>query len=119
MCGIAGYVNTNSAAATGGLSVLSRMTDAIQHRGPDDRGFFQDCGVFLGHRRLSIIDLSAGHQPMANEDGTVNIVYNGEIFNHSDVRVKLESAGHLYQTHCDTETILHAYEEYGPDCLAR
>jgi asparagine synthase (glutamine-hydrolysing) len=119
MCGIAGYVNTRSAAATGGLAVLSRMTDVIQHRGPDDSGFFQDSGVFLGHRRLSIIDLSAGHQPMANEDGTVNIVYNGEIFNHSDVRVDLERAGHVYTTHCDTETIIHAYEEYGPDCLAR
>ena len=84
MCGIAGYVNTNSAAATGGLSVLSRMTDAIRHRGPDDSRFFQDSGVFLGHRRLSIIDLAAGHQPMANEDGNLWIVYNGEIFNHAD-----------------------------------
>jgi len=119
MCGIAGYVNTNSAAATGGLAVLSRMTDAIQHRGPDDSGFFQDSGVFLGHRRLSIIDLSAGHQPMANEDGRVHIVYNGEIFNHSDVRVELGLAGHVYKTHCDTEAIIHAYEEYGPDCLTR
>ena len=85
MCGIAGYVNTKAATVTS-MSVLARMTEAIQHRGPDDCGFFQDCGVFLGHRRLSIIDLSAGQQPMANEDGTVHIVYNGEIFNHSDVR---------------------------------
>src|SRR4051812_10458298 len=119
MCGIAGFVNTKSSAVTGGLAVLSQMTDAIRHRGPDDSGFFQDGVVFLAHRRLSIIDLSAGHQPMANEDGTVNIVYNGEIFNHSGVRVELERAGHVYATHCDTEAIIHAYEQYGPDCLSR
>src|SRR4051812_33530631 len=102
MCGIAGYVNTKAATVTSGMSVLARMTEAIQHRGPDDCGFFQDSCVFLGHRRLSIIDLSAGHQPMANEDGRVNIIYNGEIFNHSNVRVELERAGHVYQTHSDT-----------------
>jgi len=116
MCGIAGYVSSNS-PTEGRFSVLSRMTGAIQHRGPDDTGLFHDSGVFLGHRRLSIIDVAAGHQPMANEDGSVHIVYNGEIFNHSGVRAELERAGHVYKTHCDTEAIIHSYEEYGPDCL--
>src|ERR671921_843646 len=118
MCGIAGFVNTNRSDAYG-RSVLRRMTDIINHRGPDDSGVFEHSGVFLGHRRLSIIDLAAGHQPMTNEDGSVHIVYNGEIFNHSDVRVELERAGHVYGTHCDTEAIIHAYEQYGPDCLSR
>jgi len=95
------------------------MTDAIRHRGPDDSGYYTEGRVFLGHRRLSIIDLAAGKQPMANEDGTVHIVYNGEIFNHSGVRTELERAGHVYATHCDTEAIIHAYEQYGPDCLSR
>ncbi len=95
------------------------MTDAIRHRGPDDSGAYQDEYASLGHRRLSIIDVSGGHQPMANEDGTLWISYNGEIFNHADLRPELEKAGHRYQTHCDTETVLHAYEEYGPACLSR
>src|SRR5215207_7543876 len=114
MCGIAGFVNTDRSDAHG-RAVLRRMTDIIAHRGPDESGVFADSGVFLGHRRLSIIDLAAGHQPMPNEDGSVHIVYNGEIFNHCDVRTDLERAGHVYTTHCDTETLIHAYEEYGPD----
>ena len=105
MCGIAGYVNTRSAAATGGLAVLSRMTDVIQHRGPDDSGYFQDSGVFLGHRRLSIIDVSAGHQPMANEDGTVNGSSTTARSSTTPMfALDLERAGHVYTTHCDTET---------------
>ncbi|PWU00625.1 MAG: asparagine synthase (glutamine-hydrolyzing) [Terriglobia bacterium] len=115
MCGIAGYVTTHASSLQ--RSVLERMTDAIRHRGPDDSGFYQDEYASLGHRRLSIIDLAAGHQPMANEDGTLWVSYNGEIFNHADLRPELEQAGHRYATHCDTETILHAYEEYGPSCL--
>jgi len=95
------------------------MTCAIRHRGPDDFGYYTDAHVALGHRRLSIIDLAAGHQPMSNEDGTAWIIYNGEIFNHTDVRPLLEQAGHRYATHCDTETIIHAYEEFGPSCLER
>src|SRR5579862_4827089 len=105
MCGIAGYVTV--AAAPLRKSVLERMTDAIRHRGPDDSGFYQDEYASLGHRRLSIIDVAAGHQPMANEDETLWISYNGEIFNHADLRPGLERAGHRYATHCDTETILH------------
>jgi len=95
------------------------MTQAIHHRGPDEAGFYREPGVELGHRRLSIIDLSTGQQPMANEDGQVRVVYNGEIFNHAGLRPELERRGHRYRTHCDTETILHAWEEYGPACLDR
>jgi len=93
------------------------MTDAIRHRGPDDCGFYDDGFAFLGHRRLSIIDVAGGHEPMPNEDGTRWIVYNGEIFNHSDLRPDLEAAGHRYASRCDVETILHSYEQYGPDCV--
>lgn len=91
------------------------------HRGPDDAGCFlsDDRKVGLGHRRLSIIDLAGGHQPMSNEDGTVWIVFNGEIYNHAALRRDLEARGHRYRTRCDTETILHLYEEEGPDCVHR
>jgi len=112
MCGIAGYVSVTPSSAS--EAVLKRMTDAIAHRGPDDHGYYHDAYAHLGHRRLSIIDLAAGHQPMANETGSHWIVYNGEIFNHQEIRPGLERAGHRYQTHCDTETILHAYEQMGP-----
>jgi asparagine synthase (glutamine-hydrolysing) len=95
------------------------MTDVIRHRGPDASGFYRDPFASLGHRRLSIIDVSAGHQPMSNEDGVLWITYNGEIFNHADLRPPLEKAGHCYRTRCDTETILHAYEQYGPDCVTQ
>jgi asparagine synthase (glutamine-hydrolysing) len=95
------------------------MTDAIRHRGPDDSGFYQDSWASLGHRRLSIIDLATGQQPMTNEDGNLQIVYNGEIFNHAELRPELERAGHRYSTRCDTEAILHAYEQYGPACVDR
>ena len=93
------------------------MTDAIRHRGPDDSGFYSDGPMYLGHRRLSIIDLQTGHQPMSSEDGAIWIVFNGEIFNHASLRTVLEAAGHSYATRSDTETILHAYEEYGVDCV--
>jgi asparagine synthase (glutamine-hydrolysing) len=93
------------------------MCDVISHRGPDDEGFFIDGSVGLGHRRLSIVDVAAGHQPMTNEDGSLRITYNGEIYNHADFRAELEARGHVYQTHCDTETILHLYEEHGEGCV--
>jgi asparagine synthase (glutamine-hydrolysing) len=115
MCGITGYLTTNPAHPQ--RAVLERMTDAIRHRGPDEFGFYQDEYASLGHRRLSIIDLATGQQPMPNEDRTSWIIYNGEIFNHADLRPALEQAGHRYTTCCDTETILHAYEQYGPACL--
>jgi len=93
------------------------MTDAIRHRGPDACGYYRDAFASLGHRRLSIIDLATGDQPMTNEDGSLWITYNGEIFNHAALRPALEEAGHRYRSHCDTEAILHAYEQYGPDCV--
>jgi len=93
------------------------MRDVITHRGPDDEGIFIDGAVGLGHRRLSIVDVAAGHQPMTNEDGSLHITYNGEIYNHADFREGLEARGHVYQTHCDTETILHLYEEHGEHCV--
>jgi asparagine synthase (glutamine-hydrolysing) len=93
------------------------MRDVITHRGPDDEGIFIDRNVGLGHRRLSIVDISRGHQPMTNEDATLHIIYNGEIYNHADYRESLEARGHTYTTHCDTETILHLYEEHGPACV--
>lgn len=104
---------------SGADSILRRMTNTIQHRGPDDAGFFRDRHAALGHRRLSIIDLSGGHQPMPNEDETLWITYNGEIFNHASLRPALERAGHRYSTRCDTEMVLHAYEQYGADCVSR
>ncbi len=105
--------------ASGSEGILRRMTDAIRHRGPDDFGSYIDAFAALGQRRLSIIDVAGGHQPMPNEDRSRWITYNGEIFNHSGLRPELERAGHRYRTRCDTETILHAYEEYGPSCLER
>jgi asparagine synthase (glutamine-hydrolysing) len=95
------------------------MTGAIRHRGPDDTGFFRDGNVSLGHRRLSIVDLALGHQPLGNETGDVWIVFNGEIFNHADLRPALERAGHRYATRSDTETVVHAYEEYGAAAVER
>ena len=94
------------------------MRDVITHRGPDEAGLFIDRNVGLGHRRLSIVDVASGQQPMTNaEDGTLHITYNGEIYNHADNRESLESRGHVYATHCDTETILHLYEEHGSACV--
>ncbi len=95
------------------------MRDIIKHRGPDDEGIFVEGQIGLGHRRLSIVDVAAGHQPMTNENGSLRIVYNGEIYNHADFRAGLEARGHRYRTHCDTETILHLYEEEGARAVER
>lgn len=116
MCGIAGFLRTSSGACS---STLTRMTELLRHRGPDDAGFFEDAFIALGHRRLSIIDLAGGHQPMANETGSLWVVYNGEIFNHSELRASLERHGHRFRTRSDTEAILHAYEAFGPACVER
>jgi asparagine synthase (glutamine-hydrolysing) len=123
MCGISGVVNCGDAAT------LARMTDVQTHRGPDDSGrwerSFPDGGyIGLGSRRLAILDLSAdGHMPMSNEDGSVWITYNGEIYNFADLRRELEGKGHRFRSHTDTEAVVHLYEEYGPDrfkdCLNR
>jgi asparagine synthase (glutamine-hydrolysing) len=115
VCGIAGFVTV--APADGGVGIVGRMADAIRHRGPDDFGFYHDARAHLGQRRLSIIDIQAGHQPIGNETGELWITFNGEIYNHAALRPALEGAGHRYQTRSDTETILHGYEEHGPGCL--
>ena len=95
------------------------MTEALAHRGPDDAGLYADESVTLGHRRLSIIDLAGGHQPMAYADGALQIVYNGEVYNFLELRAELEARGHEFRTHCDTEVILAAYAEYGETCVER
>ena len=111
MCGIAGFVTVQP--CEGSDAVLQRMTGRIRHRGPDAEGFYSDAHAFLGHRRLSIVDLAAGQQPMTQETRELFLIYNGEIFNHADLRPDLEQAGHRYHSRSDTETILHAWEQYG------
>jgi len=114
MCGIAGIVGE-----AGGVdsAKIHRMCEAIVHRGPDDEGIFVEDGAGLGMRRLSIIDLAGGHQPIFNEDRTIWIVFNGEIYNFQQLREELEGRGHRFRTHCDTEAIVHLYEDFGADCV--
>ncbi len=112
MCGIVGCLSTPPID-------LHVALDRIAHRGPDDDGIYIGAGVALGVRRLSIIDLAGGHQPLSNEDGSVWIAVNGEVFNAPELRCELEKAGHRFKTHTDTETIVHAYEEWGADAIAR
>lgn len=110
MCGIAGFIGP------GNQRILLRMTDSLTHRGPDDSGIYHypPLAVFLGHRRLAIVDIEGGHQPMGNEDGSVQVVFNGEIYNHRELRAELTGKGHLFQTdHSDTEVLVHGYEEWG------
>jgi asparagine synthase (glutamine-hydrolysing) len=114
MCGIAGIVNLDGRAADAGL--LARMNEAIRHRGPDEEGTYLDGRVGLAMRRLAIIDLAGGQQPIANEDRSVWIVFNGEIYNYRELKKRLEDLGHRFRTDCDTEAIVHAYEQYGADC---
>ncbi|MBL8521425.1 MAG: asparagine synthase (glutamine-hydrolyzing) [Betaproteobacteria bacterium] len=114
MCGIAGF--TLKQAEPAARAQIERMTRAMSHRGPDGEGYFLSDGVALGHRRLSIIDVAGGDQPIYNEDASVVVVYNGEIFNYKDVRSTLIAKGHQFKTQSDTEVIVHAYEEYGDDC---
>jgi len=118
MCGIVGIVKFDS-RETPEETRLKRMRDVLRHRGPDGEGLWLEGPVGLGHRRLSIVDVAGGHQPMANEDGRVWITYNGEIYNHAALRTGLEAKGHRYQTRSDTETILHLYEEEGDACVER
>ena len=118
MCGIAGRFNYDAARPVD-TRVLRAMTDSIAHRGPDSAGYYRDAGIGLGHRRLSIIDLATGDQPLANEDGTVQVVFNGEIYNFAEVRADLITRGHQFRTHSDTEIIVHGYEEWGERCVER
>lgn len=117
MCGICGIVDYGAVVNE---NVIGRMCAAMKHRGPDGEGAYINKGAFvgLGHRRLKIIDLSeSGHQPMANENGSIWITFNGEIYNYRDLRIGLEGKGHKFKSSTDTETIIHLYEEYGEDCL--
>ena len=118
MCGICGKLVFDKQAAVA-PSLLSSMLQTIQHRGPDDEGKYFAPQVGVGHRRLSIIDLSLGHQPLANEDDTVWIVFNGEIYNYQDLRQDLLTRGHVFKTHSDTEVIIHLYEECGESCVEK
>lgn len=111
MCGINGIAFSNRSAKSVEERVLNAMRDAISHRGPDEADSFIEKNIGFGHRRLSIVDLKSGQQPMFNEDRSCVIVFNGEVFNHADYRAELEAKGHVYQSHCDTETILHLYED--------
>ncbi len=118
MCGIAGMLALRDAAAIDRGTLMSMIT-ALRHRGPDGFGVLVGDGIGLAHARLSIIDLTTGDQPMGNEDGTIQTVFNGEIFNYVELRAELERCGHRFRTTSDTETIVHAYEEYGGECVSR
>ena len=123
MCGICGIIDLTGQPID--QEILRRMADTLAHRGPDAEGFYRNPtagtspAVGLAHRRLSIIDIATGQQPLANEDGTVWIVFNGEIYNYLDVREELLHKGHVFKTRSDTETIVHAYEEWGESCVDR
>ena len=118
MCGIAGFVST-AAHQRIEAATIHRMCQAIVHRGPDDEGIFVKDGTGFGMRRLSVIDLAGGHQPVFNEDRSVWVVFNGEIYNFQQLRSELESAGHRFTTNSDTEVIVHLYEEMGRDCVQK
>ena len=116
MCGICGAFNFGSDQPVE-RGLIERMNNEIAHRGPDDAGVFVSGNIGIGMRRLSIVDLAHGHQPISNEDGSVWIVFNGEIYNHSELAEQLKARGHRYSSRSDTETIVHLYEEYGDDCV--
>src|ERR671936_513337 len=118
MCGIAGIYNTTGEPPEG--DTLAQMARAIAHRGPDGERCYTDGGLGFAHRHLRIIDLSdAAMQPMSNEDGSLWLVFNGEVYNYVELRPELEALGHRFHSHSDTETVLHAYEQWGVDCLHR
>ncbi|MCW5587002.1 MAG: amidotransferase 1, exosortase A system-associated, partial [Chromatiales bacterium] len=118
MCGIAGIFNTRSEDAPQ-TELINRMTDAITHRGPDESGIHLEPGLALGHRRLSVIDIASGQQPLFNEDRSAAIVFNGEIYNFMQLRPELEALGYRFTTHSDTEVILHAWQAWGSQCVQR
>src|SRR5438270_3649615 len=117
MCGICGIFEPGRERVVD-RALVKRMADTISHRGPDDDGFYCERGIGLGHRRLSIIDLEGGHQPLANEDETIWVVFNGEIYNFEELNQRYLRAGHHFRTRSDTETIVHLYEELGESCFA-
>ena len=115
MCGFVGFIGGGDTQRDQG--VLQSMTDAIRHRGPDDADYYMDGEISLGFRRLSIIDLEGGRQPILNEDGTKVLIFNGEIYNYRPLREELLQKGHVFTTKTDSEVLLHGYEEYGPELL--
>ena len=119
MCGIAGFADSTPSGRPAEFNLVHRMCEVIRHRGPDDEGIHVEPGVGLGMRRLSIIDLSGGRQPIHNETSTIWVVFNGEIYNYRELRAELESHGHHFATSSDTETIVHAYEQWGEDVFRR
>jgi asparagine synthase (glutamine-hydrolysing) len=119
MCGIAGILHRTDRRDPPAIELLQSMIGAIRYRGPDEYGLYRDPYAGLVHARLSIVDLQTGQQPMTNEDRTLWIIFNGEIFNFIELRTELEQLGHRFQTHSDTEVILHAYESWGTDCFSR
>lgn len=119
MCGIAGFINISDSNKAPGKEQLEAMIYAIRHRGPDEFGMYRDRYAGLVHARLSLIDVATGQQPMTNEDGSLWIVFNGEIFNYVELRIDLEKLGHRFRTQSDTEVILHAYEAWGNDCFKK
>jgi asparagine synthase (glutamine-hydrolysing) len=118
MCGIYGQFNFRTEKPIAQLQ-LRDATRTIAHRGPDDEGYHVDGGLGLGFRRLSIIDLSGGHQPMSDAEETVWVIFNGEIYNFMELRSELESKGHIFRTRSDTEVIIHGYKEWGDEVLTR
>src|SRR5450432_605387 len=121
MCGIAGFIDLWDSSAVrpreDRARILQNMCDVIRHRGPDDDGTMLKDGVALGMRRLAIIDLAGGHQPISGEDASATVVFNGEIYNFLELHPQLEARGHTFRTRSDTEAIVHAYEEYGTACV--
>src|SRR5580704_17821157 len=117
MCGICGIIDFNGAPVR--RQSIETMADSLWHRGPDDAGYHLEPAVGLGHRRLSIIDLNTGQQPISNEDGSVWVVFNGEIYNYLELRSRLQSNGHRFRTNSDTEVIVHLYEEVGEECFSQ
>ena len=118
MCGITGLWHMD-ASRTVSPVLLQTMTMTLRHRGPDGYGFYADPDVGLAHVRLSIIDLAGGAQPLTNEDGSLVITYNGEVYNYVELAAELASAGHRFRTRCDTEVLVHAWEEWGPRMFER
>ncbi|MCK5230952.1 MAG: asparagine synthetase B, partial [Desulfobulbaceae bacterium] len=119
MCGITGFIHFKGHNKEAARSLVKRMADTLVHRGPDEEGFYVDDWAALGHRRLSIIDLSSGQQPMSTKDGRYQIIFNGEIYNFPEIRDVLQKKGHRFQTRSDTETILLAYAEWGEECVKK
>src|SRR5437868_13382067 len=118
MCGIAGIVSCVQLGPDAEQRAVA-MRDVLAHRGPDEAGLHVETQAVLAHRRLSIVDVSTGQQPLSNEDGSVWVTFNGEIYNHAEIRSELQARGHVYRTKSDTETIVHAYEEWGDEAVHR